>query len=661
MVKKIKLTIPSADIGRLNPLPDIKNVSYIHAGFEMTDKISDEEKKYIGKGMIPTMLPYMMQDGYDRVKKPREFDAIAVENAHICAIFLSGLGGRLWSLYDKDKNRELLYANKVFQPGNLGLRNAWFSGGVEFNVGIKGHNPLTCSPLHAVIDRTPDGEVLRLYEYERIRKVVYSVSAWVDRDSPVLFIRCRIENLSDEEKYMYWWSNIAVPETKGTRIIVPASEAFLSFYNADHYKIDKIPIPDSGIDVSYPSNIESSRDFFYKIPDSSRKWIAAVNEDGQGLLQCSTKRLFGRKLFVWGMGQGGRHWNEWLSEKGSAYIEIQAGLAHTQLEHIPMKARETWDWIEAYTGIDGKPEEFHQSYDAAVASVDKLLEERLGEPEKLYFPPDGSVISSERVAVGSDFGSLEEAIRGERISKTLIFPRVDSEETAAWRELLEKGRFPCPDVKIEPASYMSGEFWRDRLIGIQNWYSYLELGVTEYALSVYGKGSVDAALGYFRKSYEATPNAWAMRNIAMICKNEYNEPEKAVGCILEAFRLAPDCLPLCIETAAILTSCGQDEKWLEIFETLNKEAKENGRLRLHKAIALMNLERLDEAAEILRPGFEIPDIKEGELSVSRLWFELYGRIWARENKVRYDAGDENIRKAVDAEYPLPYELDFRMH
>lgn len=175
------------------------------------------------------------------------------------------LGGRLWSLYDKDNKHELLYVNPVFQPGNLGLRNAWFSGGVEFNVGIKGHNPLTCSPLHAVIETTPDGEVLRLYEYERIRGVVYSVSAWVNKNSPVLYIRCRIENLSDHEKYMYWWSNIAVPETKGTRIIVPAAEAFVSFYNTDHYLIDKTAVPLSGgVDASYLCNIATSRDFFIK-------------------------------------------------------------------------------------------------------------------------------------------------------------------------------------------------------------------------------------------------------------------------------------------------------------------------------------------------------------------------------------------------------------
>ena len=146
----------------MNPMPDIRNVSYIHAGYEVTDRVSPEDRKHLGEGMIPTMLPYRQQDGYGREKKPRDFRAAVVENSHIRCVFLPEAGGRLWSMFDKDRGRELLYVNPVFQPGNLGLRNAWFSGGVEFNVGIKGHNPLTCSPVHAAVDQTPDGEVLRL-------------------------------------------------------------------------------------------------------------------------------------------------------------------------------------------------------------------------------------------------------------------------------------------------------------------------------------------------------------------------------------------------------------------------------------------------------------------------------------------------------------------
>ena len=79
MVKFETLTFPAADIGPLNPMPDIKNVSYIHAGYEMTPRVREDEKTYIGKGMIPTMLPYQLQDGYDRNKQMRAFQAAVLE------------------------------------------------------------------------------------------------------------------------------------------------------------------------------------------------------------------------------------------------------------------------------------------------------------------------------------------------------------------------------------------------------------------------------------------------------------------------------------------------------------------------------------------------------------------------------------------------------
>ena len=57
----------------------------------------------------------------------------------------------------------------------------------------------------------------------------------------------------------------------------------------------------------------------------------------------------------------------------------------------------------------------------------------------------------------------------------------------------------------------------------------------------------------------------------------------------------------------------------------------------------------------------MPDVKEGELSVSCLWFELYRRLYAREKNVPYDPADEGLVRAADAKYPLPRVLDFRMH
>ena len=664
MVTFSKLSIPAANLGTLNPMPDIKNVSYIHAGYEITDKISDDEKKYIGKGMIPTMIPYQMQDGYDRSRNIREFNTAVVENDHIRAVFLPELGGRLYSLTDKDRNRELLYVNPVFQPGNLGLRNAWFSGGVEFNVGIKGHNPLTCSPLHTVIDKTGDGDVLRMYEYERIRGVVYSVSAWVGSDSNILYLRCRIENIAGGDKYMYWWSIIAVSETPGTRVIVPAEEAFLSFYNSDHYTVDKASIPvHEDMDVSYPCRIPSSRDFFYKIPESSHKWIAAVNEEGKGLLHCSSKKLYGRKLFVWGMGCGGRHWNEWLSEKGSAYIEIQAGLAHTQLEHIPMKSGETWEWTEAYIMLEGEPEIFHGDYKAAVSYISAYLNDSVGDPEKMYFPSDEDVTQRVRLNVmASGWGWLEEKVCGKRLSSTLEFTESEDEEIQQWKNLLEKGCFPNPDPMSIPGSYVTGKFWLDLLTGLKekNWYSLLHEGVIRYQMYANGNADIDSVREVWEKSLQKTPNPWALRNLSMLYRSELGDREKARYLILEAFHMKPDCLSLVQETAMQLIGV-QDEVWLAVYDNLSEKLKENGRLKLCRAAALIHMERLEEAADILCESFTMPDIKEGELSVSHLWFELYRRKYAKENGIPYSAENQALIDEADIAYPLPASLDFRMH
>ena len=91
-------------------------------------------------------------------------------------------------------------------------------------------------------------------------------------------------------------------------------------------------------------------DFFFEPLAGERPWIAAVDCSGAGLVQASTERLQGRKLFVWGEGDGGHRWQEWLApgKGGHGYAEIQAGLARTQMEHLKLPARTSWHWLEAY-------------------------------------------------------------------------------------------------------------------------------------------------------------------------------------------------------------------------------------------------------------------------------------------------------------------------
>ena len=69
----------------------------------------------------------------------------------------------------------------------------------------------------------------------------------------------RIVNESSQVVPMYWWSNMAVPEYEGGRVIVPADKAF-TYADGAVYKVD-IPVVD-GVDVTEYQNIPRSVDYF---------------------------------------------------------------------------------------------------------------------------------------------------------------------------------------------------------------------------------------------------------------------------------------------------------------------------------------------------------------------------------------------------------------
>ena len=646
-----KFKIKGTKLGESSCLPDIKNDDYIRAKLTVLPEVSPQESEHIGKGMIPTLLPYQIQSGFDRVREVLEFDAAILENEYLKATFVTELGGRLWSLYDKKEKRELLYANDVFQPGNLALRNAWFSGGVEWNVGIKGHNPLTCSPLFTEEVRDNDGNpMLRMYEFERIRGIVYSITAKLEKD--VLLVSPTIENTSDKPVYMYWWSNIAVDETADTRVIVPCTTSFRCAYEEGNYYLGNSDIPiNDGVDVTYAVNFKRSRDFFYKIPDNEKKWITAVDKIGYGLIQLSTSELAGRKLFAWGEGAGGKHWNEWLSDSGKKYIEIQAGLMKTQLEHFLMEGKTSISWTEGYGAFHGNPKILHGSnYIDAINEVKRNIsdKQRIVENVKFEVKTKGKIKYK-----GSGWGAIENMIRETPVSRIVDFPESSiNEECYEWAKLYNEGILNVPDKNLPIKSYVKGDVWIDKLSKAEDsWYKYNHLGVALYA-----DGDVNGALEAFLKSVKICPNAWAYRNIAQIEKNEHKNIKKAVDYMEKAILEKNDYQPLWVNYAESLFAADNYERWVEAYEIkIPGNLKKNGRLKMLYARALVEVGRHTEALEILNDKFLLPDIKEGEFSVSHIWLEAHKKMLARQ-------GVNNVKdEDVYAKYPLPYALDFRMH
>lgn len=87
-----KIHMPGADLGIPNCLPDIKNDSYIRSPIAVSDRVSQEEKALIGKGMIPTLLPYTLQSEYNRARRDLALDGAILENEYLRATFIPSLG-----------------------------------------------------------------------------------------------------------------------------------------------------------------------------------------------------------------------------------------------------------------------------------------------------------------------------------------------------------------------------------------------------------------------------------------------------------------------------------------------------------------------------------------------------------------------------------------
>lgn len=660
--------MPSATMYEDNTLPDIGTNNQLKMNVSPGRGMEEKEIANLGKGFVKTILPYTIKDNYDRVKKPRKFISVVMENEYLKATILPEIGGRVWSLFDKKGNRELLHENHVFQPCNFALRNAWVAGGIEYSCGVRGHNVHTLDTFFCAINNYKDGrKTVKLYEYERIRGLVYSIEFFLPDRCDSLLAQVTVENTSDKEKWMYWYTNIALREEPGLRVLVPADTYLRTDYDVDkgtHSLSLNGHVDSDIINSSYPSRNEGFRDFFYKIPEDSEKWITTVDKNGCGFSFTSTKMLKGRKLFVLGTrNSASRNWAKFLGKENDFYIELQAGLSFHQFEHIRMPSDTVWQWTEAYSPFNGDPEKVHNpDIKAAQKYAGANVKMHGAEIEKNDFFKGicrENLQSEELVTLGSGWGYIENVIRerlGEKeISASCAFPRSSvSEIEAEWLYLIEKGSFPSEDVTAPLRSFLTGDYVcsllekaiKENKAGA---YTYLQYGTTLYALD-----RQEEAADAWEKSFQISPNPWAARNIAMI-KRCGDDLESACGYMQKAIAINWEYRPLVIECAKLFTSANKYAEWIEIYNKLNSKLKAEGRIKYLTAKAYIALDMLAKAEELVNKDLIINDLQEGELSLEYLWIELFSKKLKKENSGWH--GD--LDKLLEL-YPLPPELNFRI-
>lgn len=622
-----------------------------------SNDLSEEDRAGMFRSTAVPPMPYLLQENYTRQRRSDRVPTVEMENGALRAVFYPALGGRMISLYDKRGRRELLFDNPVLQFANLAIRNAWFSGGIEWNGPLYGHSLLTCSPVFAGIVSTPRGPLLRLYEFDRSLETTWQVDLFLPGDDDRLWVHVKAINPNPHDLRFYWWTNIAVPLTRQTRVLAPADYA-LSHESAGNARL---PFPAfDGFDGSYPFLYPYAKSVFFRKPGSPKPWSVSVDGQGRGLSHVSTRTLFGRKFFTWGTGRGGKRWMDFLSEDGKGdYIEIQGGVTPTQLQDRPWKANTSIEWTECISPFSMDAKAAHDpDYATACATAGEVVDQRV--PDALLNEIDAFLSSQSAAPVetllhrGSGWGWLYEKRTARTISPGLAFGVATDEEERPWVELLTEGTFSAETLKQPPLSFNVSPGWFAALLESADkhgvtWLHHLHLGVARLEA-----GGFDEARECFQASVAMKDNAPARRNLALLDERQ-GRLDAAQSAYERAWALCGDDSNLAVEICAFFVHHERYDAFKSFVKALPAPVAQHERIAL--MTARVALEEGDYPAVRRLLDRDYGTIREGEISLSDLWFTSH----VKEAEARLGRElTRNERQRLEAEFPPPRAIDFRM-
>ena len=690
-IKQEIFNIRGAELNGVNPLPPFR------ARGCQPDKCAPDFPEYLKEGVGHTRktMPYLMQDRYTRERKVLPLKSIVLENEYLKVIVLPQYGGRVHSIYDKVTGEELLFTNPVIQPGNLALRNAWLSGGIEWNFGTIGHSCITCDNVYAAILNDGEGnDFLRIYEFERGKNAFWQLDLHLPDGSKHLMCHVRLMNPFDTATTTYWWTNIAVIDDFKTRVL--ASNKHVISFTKDGMCYDRLPeirmMP--GIDATYPCNAVNAFDYFIqKENEGESTWEAAAYKNGLVFYERSTAPLYYKKLFVWGAHRAGYHWQEFLSDgEGTGYYaEIQAGIAPSQLHDKMFPAKSKFEWTQCFGGVSLDAEKLRDpDYDKAVDYFGEYINGAISAEDinaldrKLAAFADIPVKEENIVNYGTGFGAVEimrMKADGDGIAPaSILFPesRISAEESA-WLTLLNEGYIPELAPSELPVSYMTSGKWIERINNSlktekgDNWTARIHLGAAHYEIySTQGyaadvitdeseQRSVELARVAWLESIEKKPSIIGYRNLAFLedkAKNyelaeEYYDKALAMEGAFDDYALASEYL-------RFLSMRGKYEKLWNTYVALPENCKTPDRVKISVAKAAIKLRNTEYLEKFFAE--EHYDIREGEVSLTDVWFEFCALKMAKERgitEITPKILDDLIDEAWDI-YPPDKSIDFRM-
>jgi Tfp pilus assembly protein PilF len=283
--------------------------------------------------------------------KPKTYVAIFVENEYLKLTYIPEFGGRIYSLYDKLRRREVFYRNDVVKPASYNPRNSWPISGLE----LTGPHDLHMLTLHGEpywankIVRHSDGAVaLVLAEFDPVYQMRVSLTATLHPGVAAMEISVHCFNPRDGRMPQMFWLSGAIAATPKLRFIYPMSRTI----GHNTGGIAAWPVH-NGVDYSWDRNNVNMLGVFGI--DFFDDFAGAYEfERDYGLFRCADRRLVqGMKMWTFGYGPAAKRYERGYTDNAGPYVELQSGRHVWDGNYEWVAPHKTEEWSEWWVPVAG--------------------------------------------------------------------------------------------------------------------------------------------------------------------------------------------------------------------------------------------------------------------------------------------------------------------
>lgn len=305
-----------------------------------------------GGGMYP--FTTYLTGWRDGDPKPQTYKTVELENEYLKLTYVPEFGGRIFSVYDKVRHREMFYRNDVIKPAHYNPRGSWQQSGME----LTGPHDLHMLTLH--------GEPF--WSNRVLRSAGGSASLYIGQSDPVYHMKVNLVatlhpgvaaidiavfcyNARDGRMPQMFWISAALPGTPKTEFIYPMTRT-IGHTTAE---IADWPVF-NGVDYSWDRNNRNMLGVFgIDIYDDFQG--AYQHDTDYGVFRYADRRVVqGMKMWTFGYGPSSKIYERGYTDNAGPYVEVQSGrmVWDGHYEWVEPHKFETWHerWVPV-SGIGG--------------------------------------------------------------------------------------------------------------------------------------------------------------------------------------------------------------------------------------------------------------------------------------------------------------------